>query len=89
MSRLRMRMQPIASEAPYGIGDTPRFSLRAETSDEPPLSSSLRDLVAPEIRPNAGARGIELVRPDGYLAMAATDWASVEDYLRRFDPSAH
>lgn len=84
-----MRMQPIAGEAPYGIGDTPRFSLRTETSDGPPLSSSLRDLVAPEIRPNAGARGIELVRPDGYLAMAATDWASVEDYLRRFDPSAH
>ncbi|MFO1205953.1 MAG: FAD-dependent monooxygenase [Burkholderiales bacterium] len=79
------RMRPAEGEAPYGAGDAPRFTLRAKVSGTPPLTS-VQDLLDPTVRPNAAGRGIELVRPDGYLAMSAADgdWAQVADYLEQF-----
>lgn len=74
------RMGPIDSEAPYGAGDIPRFVLRA--NDAP---SFTHPLVDPVVRSATHGDGIELVRPDGYLAMSARagDWASVRLYLDR------
>ncbi|MEI9899678.1 MAG: FAD-dependent monooxygenase [Hyphomicrobium sp.] len=42
-------------------------------------------LVDPKVRPNIDGDGIELVRPDGYLAMSAKagDWDAVRAYLYR------
>jgi len=72
------RMAPVAGEAPYGAGDTPRFTIRA-----PAGSVDLAHALAePAIRPSASSR-IEIVRPDGYLAMSADagDRAGVMRYL--------
>lgn len=75
------RMRPLAGETPYGAGDTPRFTLRAgpAAGASPAFSHRLADSV---IRPDP-APGIQLVRPDGYLAMSAADddWAAVTRYL--------
>lgn len=79
------RMRPLDGEIPYGAGDAPRFTVRAEAAPGK-LAPALRsDLVDPAIRPATSGGGIELVRPDGYLAMSAADrdWASVERYLDR------
>jgi 2-polyprenyl-6-methoxyphenol hydroxylase and related FAD-dependent oxidoreductases len=80
------RMPPVAGEAPYGAGDSPLFILRAAASSTgTPAPGWLRELVDPAIRPGAHGTGIELVRPDGYLAMSAPDgeWALVEAYVER------
>ncbi|QFR33507.1 FAD-dependent monooxygenase [Ancylobacter sp. TS-1] len=82
------RMVPLAGEIPYGAGDTPRFTLRAGASAGA-APAVLRDLpVEPEIRSNAVATGIELVRPDGYLALSAADgeWGQVVAYLEQIFP---
>ncbi|MFT0859857.1 FAD-dependent monooxygenase [Ancylobacter sp. G4_0304] len=79
------RMVPRAGEAPYGAGDTPRFTLRVgeDVGDHPPELPLA--LVDPLRRTNPVAGGIELVRPDGYLALSVTDgeWEPVVDYLHR------
>ncbi|MFK8252759.1 FAD-dependent monooxygenase [Ancylobacter terrae] len=79
------RMAPIAGEPPYGAGDTPRFTLRVGADAGPPPPGILGPLVDPELRANPLAGGIELVRPDGYLAMAVSEgeWSQVADYLHR------
>jgi hypothetical protein len=76
------RMRPLDGEAPYGAGDVPRFTVRAPGNPAPALRI---DLVDPAVRPATPGAGIELVRPDGYLAMSTEerDWASVERYLAR------
>lgn len=77
------RMPPLADEAPYGAGDTPRFTLRAHhAAGVPP---AFGDLVDPDVRPNPVPGGIELVRPDGYLALSAAEgeWDLVREYLAR------
>jgi 2-polyprenyl-6-methoxyphenol hydroxylase-like FAD-dependent oxidoreductase len=83
--RVGTRMPPLDGEAPYGAGDTPRFVVRAHAPAGLQRLTSVRALVDATIRPNAAGYGIELVRPDGYLAMSAPegDWASVEAYLAR------
>jgi 2-polyprenyl-6-methoxyphenol hydroxylase-like FAD-dependent oxidoreductase len=74
------RMKPLDGEVPYGTGDIPRFTLRANESP-----SFVHSLVDPVVRPGTPGNGIELVRPDGYLAMSAHagDWGSVKAYLDR------
>lgn len=86
--RAGSRMPPIEGEAPYGAGDTPRFTLRAGAwAGEPP--GPLGDLVDPVIRANPVDGGIELVRPDGYLAISVADgeWEPILAYLRHFRPA--
>lgn len=87
--RAGSRMPPIEGEAPYGAGGTPRFTLRAGAwAEEPPVP--LGDLVDPAIRPNPVHGGIELVRPDGYLAISVADgeWEPIIAYLDHFRPAA-
>jgi 2-polyprenyl-6-methoxyphenol hydroxylase-like FAD-dependent oxidoreductase len=77
------RMRPLDRETPYGAGDAPRFTVRARVAPGKPAPSWQTDLVDPAIRPATPGADIELVRPDGYLAISAVDqdWASVEAYL--------
>jgi 2-polyprenyl-6-methoxyphenol hydroxylase-like FAD-dependent oxidoreductase len=84
-SQAGKRMRPLGGEAPYGAGDVPRFTVRAPAAPAKPAPALRTDLVDPAIRPAEPGSGIELVRPDGYLAMSAKDhdWASVEAYLDR------
>lgn len=74
------RMRPVDGEAPYGAGDTPQFSVRA---NEP--APFVHPLLAPGARAGKGGTAMELVRPDGYLAMSAHegDWDGVRIYLDR------
>jgi len=80
------RLVPVAGEVPYGAGDTPRFTIRASKRPDNALPALASSLVDPAIRPNEGGAGIQVVRPDGYLAMSAKDgdWAAVAAYLDRF-----
>lgn len=84
------RMRPRDGEAPYGAGDAPRFTVRAQAVPGKPAPTLRTDLVDPAIRPAAPGVGIELVRPDGYLAMSVVDqnWALVEAYLARLAEAA-
>lgn len=79
------RMVPVAGEPPYGAGDTPRFALRVGAGVGAPPEGVAGPLVEATLRPNPVAGGIELVRPDGYLALSAADgeWDPVVTYLAR------
>jgi 2-polyprenyl-6-methoxyphenol hydroxylase-like FAD-dependent oxidoreductase len=79
------RMRPLDGETPYGAGAAPRFTVRTQIAPGKPAPALRTDLVDPVIRPATSGAGIELVRPDGYLATSAADqdWASVEAYLDR------
>ncbi len=76
---------PVAtSDSPVGSGDSPRFALFAEAD---PAGATLfarhSGLLEPATRPPFDTDGIWLVRPDGYVAMAANagDWDKVSAYL--------
>lgn len=72
--------------APVGAGDTPRFALFAHAdADAAACIARHRDLLEPTVRAPFAEDGIWLVRPDGYVAMAAGrhEWARAEAYLQR------
>jgi hypothetical protein len=76
---------PVSSvDHPIGSGDTPRFALFAHAN---PACAALiarhRDLLEPEPRPPFGEDGIWLVRPDGYvvLAAASSEWDKISAYF--------
>ena len=77
------RMAPLDGEPPYGAGDTPRFVLRTDAAPPSDLIDYFDPLIDPAIRSAEGSGRIELVRPDGYLALAvrAGEWALVESWL--------
>jgi 2-polyprenyl-6-methoxyphenol hydroxylase-like FAD-dependent oxidoreductase len=79
------RMPPLEGEAPYGAGETPRFVLRTDEAPPTDLLDYFDPLIDRVHRSAAGSGFIELVRPDGYLALAvqAGDWAAVEAWLDR------
>ena len=81
-----VRLAPIGGEAPYGAGDTPRFTVRTATPPREPVPALSNPLIDPAVRPNTAGSGIQIVRPDGDLAMSAEDgdWAAVAAYLGRF-----
>lgn len=83
------RMPSVQGEPPYGAGDTPRFTLRAATAANDATSPLTHDLLDPAVRVNEAGAGIDLVRPDGYLAMSAPsgEWATVADYLDGLAPT--
>ena len=79
------RVEPVAGEAPFGAGDTPRFALLAQPS--PPVTALIEqfgNLVDAKIGIPPVDGGIWLVRPDGYVACASRDAKVVGDYLRHF-----
>jgi hypothetical protein len=73
-------------EPAVGSGNTPRFALFA--ADTPPsrsLLSKYPNLVEPSPRKPYADGGIWLVRPDGYVDLAAKHdtWDNVDAYLSR------
>jgi 2-polyprenyl-6-methoxyphenol hydroxylase-like FAD-dependent oxidoreductase len=79
------------SEPAVGSGNTPRFALFSE--ETPPsrsLLSKYPNLVEPSPRKPYADGGIWLVRPDGYVALAAKHdaWNDVDTYLGRFARAA-
>jgi hypothetical protein len=80
------RMPPVAGEVPYGAGETPRFTLRAGRKADAAALAGFGALLDQAVRPSSSGDDIELVRPDGYLAVSAPggDSAAIAGYLRRF-----
>jgi 2-polyprenyl-6-methoxyphenol hydroxylase-like FAD-dependent oxidoreductase len=73
-----------AGEAPVGAGAVPRFALFAEPGAEAEAAMARhKQLLEPAVRPPFAARGMWLVRPDGYCAVATRqgDWATVTQML--------
>jgi hypothetical protein len=74
-----------------GSGNTPRFALFAEdTPTSRSLLSKYPDFVEPSPRTQYGHGGMWIVRPDGYVALAAKydAWNDVEAYLSRLTKAA-
>ncbi|WGR73801.1 MULTISPECIES: FAD-dependent monooxygenase [unclassified Bradyrhizobium] len=83
-----VRVPPVDGEAPYGSGNSPRFSLLAapgEAQEAEEIVSRHPQLVEPMIRPITPGAGLRLVRPDGYLAASASreNWREIAAYLER------
>lgn len=79
------RVMPIAGQAPFGSGDTPRFMLLAGSNDAVKgLAREFCDLVDPVIQAPLSDGGIWLVRPDGYVGCVATadDTGIIASYLQ-------
>jgi hypothetical protein len=74
-----------ASELPVGAGDTPRFVLFAESDRIPRDLKRYESVLEPAAREPFHSGGMWLVRPDGYIALAAKagDWNAVSAYLDR------
>ncbi|MDQ0349213.1 FAD-dependent oxidoreductase [Ancylobacter vacuolatus] len=83
------RVLPAEGEPPYGAGDTPRFTLRTGPEVGPPPGDLPAALVDPAVRPHEVAGGIQLIRPDGYLALAVAEgeWEPIVAYLHRLGPA--
>ncbi len=78
------RVMPVAGEPSIGAGDRPLFTLFAAPGPQATeLLSRFDGLIDPQVRPPFRADGIWLVRPDGYVAMAAgaDGWRKVAAYL--------
>lgn len=76
------RVPPVAGQTPIGSGSAPLFVLFAEPSaGVSNLVKTFGRLVDPNVRPPLRAGAIWLVRPDGYVACAAEDVATIADYL--------
>jgi 2-polyprenyl-6-methoxyphenol hydroxylase-like FAD-dependent oxidoreductase len=68
--------------SPVGAGDTPRFALFATPDIEATaLIARYPALLEPATRPPFAEGSIWLVRPDGYVATVATQWADIGAYL--------
>jgi hypothetical protein len=69
-----------------GAGDKPHFALFAEAGGMPSdLLERRNDLLEPVLREPYHSGGLWLIRPDGYVALAAKggDWNAVTSYLDR------
>ena len=74
------------TEPSVGAGERPRFVLFADPAGMPAtLRESHADLLEPTLREPFHHEGMWLVRPDGYIALAAKagDWNGVIAYLTR------
>jgi len=75
-----------ATEPPVGAGDRPRFALFGDAVGMPPdLLERYASLLEPALREPYHPDGLWLIRPDGYVALAAKagDWSAVTGYLDR------
>ena len=77
---------PVDVDLPcIGAGDLPRFALAADESDGSgaALIAKYSNLLEPSLRTPFERDGMWLVRPDGYVALAAPrgQWSEVERYL--------
>jgi 2-polyprenyl-6-methoxyphenol hydroxylase-like FAD-dependent oxidoreductase len=85
------RVMPLAGQAPFGSGDTPRFTLLATSNDA--VKNLVREfdgLIDPAIQPPLSEGGVWLVRPDGYVGCvaAANDTGAIAGYLQAIRSSA-
>jgi hypothetical protein len=74
-----------------GSGNTPHFALFAEDAPESrSLLSKYPNLVEPSPRKQYAEGGVWVVRPDGYVALAAKHdaWNDVDAYLSRLAKAA-
>ncbi|HWJ73309.1 MAG TPA: FAD-dependent monooxygenase [Kaistia sp.] len=80
------RVPPVAGETPYGVAESPRFSLHGTGEAAMSLVSQFPALLEPQLRAPQAAGLLTLVRPDGYLAMSAPakDWQAIATYLARY-----
>lgn len=73
-----------AGESPVGAGDRPRFALFGDANDRfAQLAAQHAAILEPKLRKPYHEGGLWLVRPDGYVALAATrdGWGDVAAYL--------
>jgi 2-polyprenyl-6-methoxyphenol hydroxylase-like FAD-dependent oxidoreductase len=80
------RVEPVQGQPPIGAGDSPRFALLAEpTQETSDLLAAFPQILEGQVRPPPDPRGLWLVRPDGYVAMAAAagDGKAISNFLRR------
>ena len=80
------RMVPIAGAPPFGAGSEPRFSMLALPSPAAAgVLSSFPKLLNEAPGPPPDAKGVWLIRPDGYVAATApaSDLSSISDVLSR------
>jgi hypothetical protein len=80
------RAPPRSGESPVGAGRQPRFVLfSSDRAMAQTVAARYAALVEAEARPPFTERGLWLVRPDGYVAVAAKagDWDTVTHYLDR------
>jgi hypothetical protein len=71
-------------ESPVGAGDRPRFALFGDANDRfAQLATQYPAILEPTLRKPYHDGGLWLVRPDGYVALAATrdGWDDVAAYL--------
>jgi 2-polyprenyl-6-methoxyphenol hydroxylase-like FAD-dependent oxidoreductase len=79
----------IVDEKPFGSGNAPRFALMArDASASRVILEKYSSLMEDSVRTPPDAKGIWLVRPDGYVAAVARDgdWETIEAALRRIAP---
>jgi hypothetical protein len=80
------RMAPIAGRPSFGAGDAPRFTLLALPAPAvASLLESFPQLLSSTLGTPPDAKGVWLIRPDGYVAATApaADLSSISDVLRR------
>jgi hypothetical protein len=80
------RMAPVAGAPPFGSGDEPRFTLLASASPAvAKLLASYPKLLNDALGTPPDAKGVWLIRPDGYVAATAptSDLSSISDVLTR------
>ncbi|NOG74123.1 FAD-dependent monooxygenase [Roseicella sp. DB1501] len=83
------RVLPAAGQVPVGSSGAPRFALFAEpTAATADLLKRFDGLTGPEIRPAFRPGAIWLIRPDGYVACAAQDAATIAKYLEQLQHPA-
>jgi hypothetical protein len=78
------RMMPVAEQAPFGAGNTPRFTLLAASQEAVRgLYERFSDLLVSSVLPSPDESKIWLVRPDGYVAcaVAASEVKLIAKYL--------
>ena len=69
------------------MDSTPRFAIFAEGKEMPAnLQQRFPNLLEPSLRAPFTPKGLWLVRPDGYTALATRsgDWDAVTNYLDHF-----
>jgi hypothetical protein len=78
------RVAPVAGEVPVGAGRAPRFALFARADGaSAQLLGQFPHLLEPVVRAPLSEGGAWLVRPDGYVACAASEDEPgvIRDYL--------
>jgi 2-polyprenyl-6-methoxyphenol hydroxylase-like FAD-dependent oxidoreductase len=79
------RMAPIAGAPPFGAGDEPRFTLLASSSAAVSgVVAEFPKILNSALGPPPDAKGVWLIRPDGYVAATApaSDLTVISDVLR-------